>query len=102
MHPRWIEEVLRQLESGRRIMVASDDDDLKMGTFAEHPAQESVEALLSRYRRIDRIVHVTGDDQRVCSQLDQSAGQPVEERGVLDAAVKPVQVVAKMPVRGMD
>jgi hypothetical protein len=102
MHPRWIEEVLRQLESGRRVMITADDDDLKMGTLAEHPAQESVEALLSRYRRIDRIVNVTGDDQRVCVQFDQSVGQPVEERGMLDAAIEPVQFVAKMPVRRMD
>jgi hypothetical protein len=83
-------------------MVASDNDDLEMRTFTEHPAQESIEALLSKYRRIDRIVNVTGDDQRVCPQLDQLTGQPVEKRGMLDSTVKPVEFVANMPIRGVD
>jgi hypothetical protein len=83
-------------------MVASDDDDLEMRTFPEYPAQESVEALLSRYRWVDRIVNIARDDQRICAPFDQLAGQPVEKRGMLDPTVKPVEFVAKMPIRGMD
>jgi hypothetical protein len=83
-------------------MVAADEHHLEMGTFRQRPADELIEPLLRWNGGIDRIVYVAGDNERVSTQIDQLAGQPVEEGVMLDTTVESMKFLAKMPIRRMD
>src|SRR6266850_1430935 len=97
-----VEEMLRELQAGGRVMVAADEHDLEMGTNRQRSFDKSIEPLLSGNGRVDCVIHVTGDDERVGLQFDQLTGQPVEECVMLDAAVESMELLAEMPVRRMD
>ena len=97
-----IEEMFRELQTGGRVMVAADKHDLEMGTDCQGVFDKLIEPLLSENGRVDCVIHVTGDDERVGLQFDQLTGQPVEECVMLDAAVESMELLAEMPVRRMD
>jgi hypothetical protein len=97
-----VEEMSRELQSGRRVMVAADEHELEMGAARQSPFDKLIQPLLRWNGRIDGVVHVTGDDEHVGVQFYQLAGQPVEECIMLDTAIESMKLLTKMPVRRMD
>lgn len=83
-------------------MVAADEHNLEQWAFCQSPADELIEPLLRWNGRINRVVHVASDDQRISAQVGQLTGQPVEERVMLDTTIESIKLLAKMPVRRMD
>ena len=97
-----IEEMFRELQAGGRVVVAADEHDLEMGTDRQRSFDKLIEALLSENGRVDCVVNVTSDDERIGVQFDQLTGQPVEECVMLNAAIESMELLAEMPVRRMD
>ena len=83
-------------------MVAGNGHYLQTGQAARGFSEKVVKHLLGRSRGIGGVENVAGNQQSVRLLLAKHAEQPVQEMPMLISALMPVELIAEMPVGGMD
>lgn len=82
-------------------MVTGNDDHLQAGQLGGGAEQEVVEEFFGGSRGVGGVEHVACDDECIGLLVADGGEEPVEEMPVLVGAVVAVEVVAEMPVGGM-
>lgn len=97
-----MEEVGGGLEAGGGVVVAGDEEDLEGGEGGPDAGEELVEPALGGGGGADAVKDVAGDEEGVGLPFSQGGGEPVEEGGVFGVAIVAVELLAKVPVGGVE
>ena len=96
-----LEQFVRGIELGRRIVVTGDGNQIEMRELLVYTGQKAVELLPTGRRRIGRIEDIARNQQAVNLPLPDQRNQPVEKIALLVASIMAMQMMAQMPVGGV-
>jgi len=92
----------RQLDARTGIVVAGDHHNGQLGVLLVGADDEVIQPLLCLERRVDRVEDIAGDQQHIGMLGADLAQQPFQETSVFVVAFLAVEVLAKVPVGGVE
>jgi hypothetical protein len=98
---KLVEDRSRRFQSGGRIVVATDDNDLQARGACVRPPKELVPKLRRAGRRACCIEDVSCDKQSIDGLSFERIKQPVEKDAMLILALDPMENMPKVPVAGV-